>query len=85
MTLRLILGLLALAGILLLIITARGGQEAAPVWLRRGLIAGVGGLMIALLALALFNDQSPAGSTYVPAHFEDGTFVPARMIPPQDP
>ena len=40
--------------------------------------AGVSLLMVTLLALALFADGSPPGSTYIPPHMEDGKLIPGQ-------
>lgn len=69
---------------------------AAYVWLTKGemleqehwplrvvaILAGIAVVLAAGCFVAIIHfSGAPIGSTYVPAHIEDGKFIPGRMVP----
>jgi len=62
----------------LLMVTSNGAQQPSAWGARRIAALGIAGFVLMLGSFVIFAQFSgaPPGSTYVPAHIEDGKFVP---------
>jgi hypothetical protein len=58
--------------------TAKGIRQSSAWSIRRVAVLGIAGLVLMLGSFVIFAQFSgaPPGSTYIPAHIENGKFVP---------
>jgi hypothetical protein len=63
---------------MLLVVTSRGALQRSAWGARRIAALGIAGFVLMLGSLVFFAQFSgaPPGSTYIPAHIENGKFVP---------
>jgi DMSO/TMAO reductase YedYZ heme-binding membrane subunit len=62
----------------LLVVTAKGVLQPSAWGIRRVAALGIAGFVLMLGSFVIFAQFSgaPPGSTYIPAHIENGKFVP---------